>query len=130
MTSLQKGLKPLKASNSGNKWVATNGVSGAKQESCAPSIILKSDTETYHGDQYFCVFDLADEVPIAYTIFPELAQFAAPQRLPDAGVVQEARRSRIKLSNRLATGLSSLASCFSAVSESSICQAKSCLHFL
>jgi hypothetical protein len=43
----------------------------------------------YHGDQYFCVFDLADEAPVAYVIFPELAQLASPQRLPDAsGVAQ------------------------------------------
>jgi hypothetical protein len=43
----------------------------------------------YHGDQYCYVFDLADEAPVAYAIFPELAQFATPQRLTDAsGVVQ------------------------------------------
>jgi hypothetical protein len=44
--------------------------------------------EVFHGNQCFCVFDLADEAPIAYAIFPELAQFAPPQRLTDAsGVV-------------------------------------------
>lgn len=48
---------------------------------------LRAGYQTYHGDEYFCILDPADEAPVAYVVFPELAQFATLQCLADASRV-------------------------------------------